>query len=194
MILLEFYKRIEFSILRLLWFIKFWKIWKNSLIKYGSYWWTSNIIIWDYVYIGDNWAYWGEGWIYIWSWTIIWPKVTIRSRNHNYKNAKYLPYDQEVEDKPVYIGENCWIWDSVMIAPWTVLGEGSIVWMGSVISGKYEPHSLIVWNPWRKIKDLYTASYDKKKKDSLIYLKHKDNSIYWRLKQLLIRKLPNTYK
>lgn len=182
--LIELYKRVEFSILRLLWIIKFWKIWEKSLIKYWAYWWAANIIVGDYVYIGDNWAYWGEWGINIGSGTIIWPKVTIRSRNHNYKNAKYIPYDEKVEDKPVTIGENCWIWDSVMIAPGTILWEGSIVWMGAVLSWSYEPRSLIVWNPWKKVKDLDHDSYELKKKECMIYLKHKDNSLIWRCKQL----------
>jgi len=154
MILIELLKRIEFSILCMLWIIHFWSIWKKSLVKYWMFWWSKNINIWDYVYIWDNGSYWGEGWIKISNGTIIWPRVTIRSTNHNYKESEFLPYDKKVIKKPVIIGENCWIWDSVMIAPGTVIWEWSIVWMWSVLSGKYEAHSLIVWNPWKTVKNI----------------------------------------
>jgi len=183
--MIELIKRLEFTFLLLLRIIKFKHIWKKSLVKYWTYTWSNHIYIWDYVYIWDNALFAGEWWINIWDWSILWPRVTIRSTNHNYKNSSLLPYDSKIIKKQVYIWKNCWIWDNVMISPWTHLWEWCIVWMWSVLSWIYESNCLIIWNPGKIIKELDKTQYTEKKKEGLIYLKHKNNSLLSRLKKYI---------
>lgn len=174
MILLHYYKTFEFWLLRKIWLIRFWKIWLWTHIKYGLFWNPEKIIIWNYVYIWENcnlWWLWG---IEILNWTIIWPNVVIRSSNHDYKSWDYIPYWPWSELKMVHIWENCWIWDSVQITPWCQIGEWCIIWMGSVIAGKIEPYSIVVWNPWKVIKMRDIEIYKKLKKNWKIYLKYKN--------------------
>ncbi len=173
MILLEIYKKIEFFILRKLWYIRFWSIGKWSIIKYWLYGDAKHIDIWEYVYVWENASIWWLWWVTIWSGTIIWPNVTIRSSNHDYKKADFIPYGPWVEKKTVSIGENCWIWDNVNIVPGAQIGEWSIVWMWSVVSWTIENYSIVVWNPakiaWKRDIEKYCTA----KNNSQIYLKYK---------------------
>lgn len=178
MIFINLYKKFEFWVLSRLGFIKFWRIWEKTIIKYWVYWDCKNINIWDYVYIWEEanfWALWG---IDIWSWTIVWPNVIIRSSNHDYKIWDYLPYSPEAELRKVIIWENCWIWDSVKICPWTSIWEGCIIWMGAVISWKIPNYSIVVWNPGKVIKTRNIEKYKELKSKWKIYLK---NKIEWKI-------------
>jgi len=173
MILINLYKRFEFWILIKLWLIKFKKVWRQSIIKWGLYWWTFNIEIWDYVYIWENAQFWWLWWLLIWDWTIIWPNVIIRTTNHDYKTWDFLPYWHWFDSRKVIIWENCWIWDSVLITPWTIIWEWCIIGMWAVVSWEIEPFSIIVGNPWRIVKKRNIKQYKKLKKENKIYLKYK---------------------
>lgn len=74
-------------------------------------------------------------------------RLTIYSHNHNYRSDNYIPYDDRVIMKPVYIGDCVWIGCNVTIAPGTEIGDGCIVSSGSVVFGKIPAHSIIRGNP-----------------------------------------------
>lgn len=57
----------------------------------------------------------------------------------------------KIKSKPIIIGDNCFIGCNAIILKGTELGEGCIVGAGAVVSGKYEPNSVIVGNPAKKI-------------------------------------------
>lgn len=173
MILLNLYKRFEFWILRKIWLIKFKNVWIWTIIKYWLFWNPENIDFWNYIYIWENSNLWWLWWIKISSWTIIWPNITIRSSNHDYKTWDFLPYWPNIEIKPVFIWENCWIWDWVNITPWTKIWEWCIIWMWSVVSWDIPDFSIVVWNPWKIIKNRDMEQYNKLKSEWKIYLMYK---------------------
>lgn len=59
---------------------------------------------------------------------------------------------QKIVDKPIYIGDNCFIGLNSIILKGTELGRGCIVGAGAVVQGKYKPGSVIVGNPGRVIR------------------------------------------
>ena len=54
--------------------------------------------------------------------------------------------------KPIKIGKNCFIGCNAIILKGTELGDGCVVGAGAVVSGKFEPGSVIVGNPARCIR------------------------------------------
>ena len=54
--------------------------------------------------------------------------------------------------KPIKIGKNCFIGCNAIILKGTELGDGCVVGAGAVVSGKFEPDSVIVGNPARCIR------------------------------------------
>ena len=54
--------------------------------------------------------------------------------------------------KPIKIGKNCFIGCNAIILKGTESGDGCVVGAGAVVSGKFEPDSVIVGNPARCIR------------------------------------------
>lgn len=113
----------------------------------------ENIEIGNNVYIGPQAILNGLGGIKIKDNTIIGPRIIIYTSNHNYKNSEYVPYDGVAILKRVVIEENCWIGDSVKIAPGVRVGEGSIIGIGSVIYKDIPKYSIAYGNPAKIIKE-----------------------------------------
>ena len=57
-----------------------------------------------------------------------------------------------VPTKPIKIGKNCFIGCNAIILKGTELGDGCVVGAGAVVSGQFEPDSVIVGNPARAIR------------------------------------------
>lgn len=113
------------------------------------------------------------GKVFINNGTIIGPNITIHSANHNYRNAKYIPYDETFDYRPVIIGVNVWIGGNVIIVPGAEIGEGSIIGAGSVVSGKIPALSIVVGNPAKIIRKRDDKHYFELKENNRIYLKAK---------------------
>jgi len=77
--------------------------------------------------------------------TVIW------SVNHDYEEG-CLPYGFTRIKKPIVIEDNVWIGRNVMIAPGTHIGEGAVLSLGCVVSGRIPPLAVVAGNPARVIK------------------------------------------
>ncbi|AXT57331.1 acyltransferase [Aquimarina sp. AD1] len=122
-------------------------VWKGSYVEY-----PENVEIGNNVYIGPEARLHGLGGIKIGDGVISGPRLTIYTYNHNYINAKYLPYDEVHLLKEVTIKNNVWLGDSVSILPGVTIGEGSIIGMRSVIVKDIPPFSIVGGNPAKVIK------------------------------------------
>ena len=56
--------------------------------------------------------------------------------------------------EPIRIGDGCWIGARVLLLPGVVLGNGSIIAAGAVVSSNVEPHSIVGGVPARLIRRL----------------------------------------
>lgn len=72
--------------------------------------------------------------------------IEIEARNADVK--------EQIGTQPIIIGKNCFIGCNVLILKGTVLGDGCVVGAGAVVSGQFEPGSVIVGNPAKCIKKL----------------------------------------
>ena len=60
---------------------------------------------------------------------------------------------QQLHAKPISIGENVWIGESVCILGGVTIGKGSIIGAMSVVTRSIPPHSIAVGNPAKVIKN-----------------------------------------
>ncbi len=80
------------------------------------------------------------------------PGVKIWSANHLYASSERLIREQDIELKPVLIGNDVWLAANVFIAPGVELPDGVVVGAGAVVNvKKYRPYALLAGNPARMI-------------------------------------------
>lgn len=111
----------------------------------------------DFVHIGPHATIDGRGGIRIGKGTIIAPKVTIYSANHNYDDdLEALPFDNKIIAKSVVIGRYVWIGGNSIILPGVTIGQGAIIAAGSVVTKNVPDGALVGGNPARvlKIRDM----------------------------------------
>jgi len=156
---------------------QFGSVGNNVEIAHGYFGQAQKIVFGDNVYIGPGSTWAGLGGIKICNNVIIGPNSTIWSHNHNYKDARYLPYDEiEILDK-VTIEDNVWIGIGVFIVPGVTIGEGAIVGMGSVVTKSIPPLSIVGGNPAKIIGKRDLEHYTKLKEDKCSYLTIKEKLV-----------------
>jgi hypothetical protein len=74
--------------------------------------------------------------------------VCIQTINHGLEDRK------KYEHKPVIIGDNCWLANSVTILPGIVLGDNVIVGANSIVTKSFPSNVVIAGNPANVIKEL----------------------------------------
>ena len=82
--------------------------------------------------------------------------VTIITRNHRFDRTDIPMMEQGFEEeRPVYIGNDVWIGDRVLILPGVHIGDGSIIAAGAVVTKDVPPYSIVAGVPARKIRDRF---------------------------------------
>lgn len=78
--------------------------------------------------------------------------VSFHSENHNYSNLEIPIRLQGVNHKGIKIGNNCWIGAKVTILDGAVLGNGTIVAAGAVVTGVFPDNVIIGGVPAKILK------------------------------------------
>jgi len=131
----------------------------------------ENIEIDSHVYVGPEATMYAHGSIRIKSGSIIGPKVTIYTANHNFKSgAEAIPYDHKLDIQSVEIDENVWVGGNVLLLPGAKLREGVIVGAGTVISKEIPAYSIVVGSPCIVIGTRDIEEYKRLKEKNAIYL------------------------
>jgi acetyltransferase-like isoleucine patch superfamily enzyme len=99
---------------------------------------VSDIELYGNVSIGNN--------------CIIAAHCEILSVSHDYFIPNALPYGTDYVDKGVFIEDNIWIGNHVLIVPGVRIGEGAVVAMGSVVTKDVPSCAIVGGNPARVLK------------------------------------------
>ena len=84
---------------------------------------------------------------------IMGPQVWIYTRNHNTERVDIpIKYQGSSEEKPVVIGDGCWICARAFILPGVHIGEGAVVAAGAVVVKDVPPYSVVGGVPARVLK------------------------------------------
>lgn len=112
----------------------------------------KNVQINDYVHIG------AVGSITIGDNVLMASKIYISDHNHGSydelisDHPMSLPIDRKAVCKPVVIGDNVWLGESVCILSGVTIGEGSVVGALSVVTKSIPPYSIAVGSPAKVVK------------------------------------------
>ncbi|CAH0334863.1 2,3,4,5-tetrahydropyridine-2,6-dicarboxylate N-acetyltransferase [Flavobacterium sp. CECT 9288] len=113
----------------------------------------NNVQINDYVHIG------AVGSITIGDNVLMASKIYISDHNHGSydellsDHPMSLPVDRKAICKPVVIGDNVWLGESVCVLPGVTIGEGCVVGALSVVTKSIPPYSIAVGSPAKVIKE-----------------------------------------
>ncbi len=120
-------------------------------------WGGKNLHFGDNVYVNFNFTAVDDSDIYVGSFTMIGPNVTIAAGGH--------PILPELREKayqyniPVHIGKNCWIGAGAVIVPGVSIGDNSVIGAGSVVTKDIPANVVAVGNPCRILREI--NDYDK---------------------------------
>jgi acetyltransferase-like isoleucine patch superfamily enzyme len=81
-----------------------------------------------------------------------WPELPIREQENRYYK---LPREQRpigFEDKPVTLGDDCWLGINVVIMPGVTIGKGCVIGANSVVTKSIQPYSIAVGIPAKVIR------------------------------------------
>jgi acetyltransferase-like isoleucine patch superfamily enzyme len=112
----------------------------------------DNVGIGEFAYIG------GAGGVEIGADCIIGQYLSVHSENHVFSAPDCLIRDQGVTRQGIRIGPNCWIGAKVTILDGAIIGKGSVIAAGSVVTKSFPERSLIGGIPARLLRMLDGAS------------------------------------
>ena len=93
-------------------------------------------------------------------------EILLITQNHNWKDAKAIPYDDEYVLTDITIEDNVWIGSRVTILGNTTIGEGSIIQAGSVVVNDIPPLSIAGGHPATVFSKRDEAHYNTCKQNS----------------------------
>ncbi|BDD92210.1 hypothetical protein PanNE5_16500 [Pandoraea sp. NE5] len=76
-----------------------------------------------------------------------WPELPIREQEARYAALAPDQRPAGFEDKPVTIGDDCWIGVNVAIMPGVTIGTGCVIGANSVVTKSLPPYSIAVGSP-----------------------------------------------
>ena len=115
-------------------------------------WGGAHMHLGDSVYANFNFTAVDDSHIYIGSYTMIGPNVTVATAGH--------PILPELREKayqfnmPVHIGRNCWIGAGAMIMPGVTIGDNSVIGAGSVVTKDIPANVVAYGNPCRVAREI----------------------------------------
>jgi len=124
----------------------------EGVVKYNSQHYSPKINFQDNVSVQQNLHLTCANSITIGKNTAIAANVTITDIHHPYENIKIPIEMQDITVKPVNIGEDCKIYNNVVILPGTVIGKHCSIGANSVVSGKFLDYCVVVGAPAKIIK------------------------------------------
>lgn len=127
---------------------------KNCYIEppFHANWGGAHVHLGDFVYTNFNFTAVDDSHIYIGSYTMIGPNVTIATAGH--------PILPELREKayqynmPVHIGKNCWIGAGALIMPGVTIGDNSVIGAGSVVTKDIPSNVVAYGNPCRVAREI----------------------------------------
>lgn len=85
------------------------------------------------------------------------------TQNHNYEGSA-IPYDSSYSCKDVFIEENVWIGDRVIILGGVTIGEGAIIQAGSVVVNDIPKYAIAGGHPAKVFSSRDSEHYQKLKR------------------------------
>ena len=103
--------------------------------------------------------------------------VQILTRNHNYDSddLEFIPYDQQYIEKPVVIGEYCWIGARATILPGVKIGKGVVIATCTVVTKDIPDYAVVGGNPASIIKYRSKEKFEELLSKDKGYIKCKKN-------------------
>jgi len=120
--------------------------------KYLSLCFNPSIVLDDFVCIEQNIHLTCAESVFIGKNTAIAANVTITDIHHPYDNIDLPIEKQLIQTTPVFIGEDCKIYNNAVILPGTRIGKHCTIGANSVVSGTFPDFSVIVGAPAKIIK------------------------------------------
>ncbi len=114
----------------------------------------ENIEIGNNVHIQFGCRFFANGGLKIGEGCIFAHNVQILTRNHNYdsEDLQMIPYDSRYIEKPVAIGDYCWIGARTTILPGVKIGKGAVIAACSVVTKDVPECAVVGGNPAKIIK------------------------------------------
>lgn len=133
---------------------------KNCYIEppFHANWGGAHVHLGDFVYTNFNFTAVDDSHIYIGSYTMIGPNVTVATAGHPILpelRAKAYQYNM-----PVHIGKNCWIGAGALIMPGVTIGDNSVIGAGSVVTKDIPANVIAYGNPCRVAREI--SDHDRK--------------------------------
>lgn len=129
-------------------------------------WGGAHMHLGDSVYANFNFTAVDDSHIYIGSYTMIGPNVTVATAGH--------PILPELREKayqfnmPVHIGRNCWIGAGAVIMPGVTIGDNSVIGAGSVVTKDIPANVVAYGNPCRVAREISEHDHEVYYKDRRI--------------------------
>ena len=116
---------------------------------------SQKVTLGDFSGIGINAKIYGE--CHIGAFVMMGTDVTVITRNHRFDRIDIPMMRQGFEEeKPVYIGDDVWIGDRVIILPGVHIGNGCIIAAGSVVTKDVAPYTVVGGVPAHFIKERFS--------------------------------------